>query len=527
MTVPPGEAQETETLARSAAPSASLQTLLELTTRLASELTSTPMAMIAVMDGERGWKISAKGMEPPEAALPSAVMAEGSAFTVADAREDLRFASYLPVTGESAVRAIAGVPLFTEDGLPLGFLCVMERQVRRFRPDELGILERVAAAAAKQFPLRNAQAARAPQPDAVAWKKAISSAALGVAILDREGRFVEVNPSCCRITGYGREEMAGRTIADLLPPGAQGVAGLAAEIALECDGVPEAGLIYPPAEFRIVRKDGTHADVRFSVGRFFQDAMSLRVVTMEDVTVLKREDAQLRSAERLDAVSRLAAGVAHGFNNLLTIITGYGQLLQDDLAGNRPAQDYLEEISRAAGAAALLTTKLLAFGWRRMGEVERLDLGALTRETAALARAELPARIQLITEPAAGQLPVLADRGYLAQALRELLANACEAMPQGGSIRIRTAKLELSGQSAPADGPSPGRYVLLQVEDEGEGMDPEAQKHLFEPFYSTKAVGRGTGLAMVYGAMRQCGGEVKVSSHPGRGTVVTLFLPLA
>jgi two-component system cell cycle sensor histidine kinase/response regulator CckA len=314
----------------------------------------------------------------------------------------------------------------------------------------------------------------------------------------------------------------GRDIAVLFPGGGQQAALLAHEIAQD-----DPQSMRAPVEGRILRQDGNYADVRFSVGRLLHAGTSLGVMTMEDVTAMKQAEAQLRNAEKLDAVSRLSAGVAHGFNNLLTIITGYGHLLQDSL-GSGNEQDYIDEISRAAGAGALLTAKLLAFGSRCVGEVEPLDIVSLAGETAAAVRAEMPAGLHVITEPAVAPLLVLADRNQLTRALRELLANAREAMPRGGRIRIRAANLETLGECAVQERDlRPGRYVFLKVEDEGEGMDPEAQKHLFEPFYSTKGVGRGTGLATVYGTVRQWGGGVKVISQGGRGTVVTLFLPAA
>jgi signal transduction histidine kinase len=230
----------------------------------------------------------------------------------------------------------------------------------------------------------------------------------------------------------------------------------------------------------------------------------------------------------MDAVSRLAGGAAHGFNNLLTIITGYSQLLRSGLSESDPLSMYVDEISAAADRAAALTGKLLAFSRRRLGEPERVDVNALVAETVDRMGPELPPEIEVSVDLAPGLAPVFADRRYLEQSIRDLVANSREAMPRGGRITIRTAGVSVAeAGTAEAPGLRPGPYVLLTVEDTGEGIDPETQKHLFEPFFTTKGVGKGTGLATAYGTVRQYGGDIRVSSRPGQGTSVAMYLPAA
>jgi hypothetical protein len=383
-------------------------------------------------------------------------------------------------------------------GRRLGALCVLAPEPNRFREEQLPILECLAAIAAERLEWRNAAA----QP----WGSAAASAALGLAILDAGGRVVEVNPCGCQIAGYGREELVGREFSFVFP-GGDPAACEEGRVTVACT---------------LQRRDGALEDVRCTTSRFLSpDGAQLRMVAFEDVTALRRLEEKLRNAAKLEAVSRLAGGAAHGFNNLLTIITGYGQLLRNSLAEDDPALTYVEEIARAADGAAALANKLLAFSRHRLGEAERLDLSAVARETVAAFRASVPRHLHLLSELAPEPLDVLADRAYLAQAIRDLLVNACEAMPAPGRITLRTSLGAASGELRP------GRYALLAVEDEGEGIDPETQKHLFEPFFSSKGLGRGTGLATAYGTLRQCGGDLRVERRPIRGTVATLFLPLA
>lgn len=241
----------------------------------------------------------------------------------------------------------------------------------------------------------------------------------------------------------------------------------------------------------------------------------------------RRAEHRARETMKMDAVSRLAGGAAHSLNNLLTIVTGYSQLLRDALHAEDPLHRYADEIYRAADRAAALTSKLLDFSRHRLGAPRLVEIDSLAQNVIRTADREIPAQISIATEFSAGSTAVLADWNAIEHAVRELVHNAAEAMPHGGQITVRTFNSKLDRQAAEMFGVAPGDFVVVEVEDSGPGMDPEARAHLFEPFFSTRGLGRGTGLASVYGIVKQCGGHVAVSSEAGHGTRVSVFLPVA
>ncbi|HVX66166.1 MAG TPA: ATP-binding protein [Bryobacteraceae bacterium] len=471
--------------------------VLDRLTRLSAELLDAPVAFLALLDEERTWIESGHGAGPEDIEGSLAALIGDQAFVVTDAAQDLRFRSAPPAAGGQVLPAIASVPVLDSGRRRLGALCVLAPEPNRFREEQLPILECLAAIAAERLEWRNAAAPT--------WGPAAEAAALGLAILDARGRIVEVNPCACRIAGYGREQLIDLEFPSLFPGGDPAAC--------------EEGRVTVACTLR--RRDGVLADVRCTTSRFISpQGGQFRMVAFEDVTVLRRLEEKLRSAASLEAVGRLAGGAAHGFNNLLTIITGYGQLLRSSLAEDDPALSYVDEIARAAEGAASLANKLLAFSRHRLGDPERLDLNAVARQVVASLRPQAPRHVHLLTDLSPEPLEVLADRGFLAQAVRDLLVNACEATVTPGRVTLRTSTGAASGELRP------GSYALLSVEDEGEGIDPETQKHLFEPFYSSKGVGRGTGLATAYGTLRQCGGDIRIEPGAVRGTVATLVLPL-
>jgi two-component system cell cycle sensor histidine kinase/response regulator CckA len=262
-------------------------------------------------------------------------------------------------------------------------------------------------------------------------------------------------------------------------------------------------------------------------------ARELRSVTMRRERV--RLEEQIRQSQKMEAVGRLAAGVAHDFNNLLTIVTGYSDLLlaQGNLSDLQ--RTGLEEIRRAADRGGALTNQLLSFSRRRPLETRRISLNDLLLRMERMLRRLIGEDINLITLPSASPDTVECDPGRLEQVILNLAVNARDAIAlekqrRGGTLTIETStvtvgKRPLSGHlSVP-----PGRYVSLSVTDTGIGMDEETRKHLFEPFFTTKAPGSGTGLglATAYGTVHQMGGAIGITSEPGHGTTVQMYLPLA
>jgi len=235
---------------------------------------------------------------------------------------------------------------------------------------------------------------------------------------------------------------------------------------------------------------------------------------------LDESAAQLRHSQKMEAVGHLAAGIAHDFNNLLMTISGHAELLQSRLGAPRRE---LEQVLSAAERAATLVRQLLAFGRKQRLQPRVLEVAPLVAELGALLCPLVGERVELTLAPGPARAAVLADRLQLEQVLVNLVVNARDAMPQGGRVSIETGETTVA-----AGGTLPGgRYVTIAVRDTGTGMTPEVQARLFEPYFTTKGVGKGSGLGLstVYGIVRQSGGEVTVTSEVGRGSCFTILLP--
>ena len=236
---------------------------------------------------------------------------------------------------------------------------------------------------------------------------------------------------------------------------------------------------------------------------------------------------QLRQAQKMEAIGRLAGGIAHDFNNLLTAIYGYADLLLEEFdPGDRRRAD-VEEIRKMAERAAALTRQLLAFSRQQMLKPQVLDLNTVIGNVTTMLARLVGTDVPVTFEPAEGLWPVRADRGQIEQVLLNLAGNARDAMPDGGSLVIRTANRLVSPGATTPSGLLPGSYVVISVADSGLGMPEHVRRQVFEPFFTTKALGQGTGLglATVYGIVKQSGGGVYVESEEGKGTTFTIYLP--
>ncbi|MBI4503645.1 MAG: response regulator [Gemmatimonadetes bacterium] len=245
---------------------------------------------------------------------------------------------------------------------------------------------------------------------------------------------------------------------------------------------------------------------------------------------LEQTHQQLRQAQKMEAVGQLAGGMAHDFNNLLTTVLGAAELVADELPSDSPLRADLEGIQKAARRGASLTGKLLAFSRRQRLEVRTLDLSTLLADFTELVRRLVPESIEMRMQLAPSGTTVRADAGAVEQILMNLVTNACDAMPEGGTLVIETARATLDQDLCARRGwGAPGPYVVLAVRDTGVGMDEGTRRRVFEPFFTTKPPGEGTGLglAMVYGLVKQQEGFVHLESQIGHGTTVTVYLPLA
>ena len=249
-----------------------------------------------------------------------------------------------------------------------------------------------------------------------------------------------------------------------------------------------------------------------------------------DVTERHELEARFRQAQKLESVGRLAAGVAHDFNNLLTVIQGNASLLLEQQAVPEPLRACLEGIDEATVRASKLTRQLLLFSRKQRLEPRILDLNELTSNLTRMLARLLGEDVKLEFSYETALPPVQADPGMIEQVIVNLVVNARDAMPGGGTLRIATAVIELAaGQTGMNPDAAPGTFVQLSVTDTGSGIPPEILPHIFEPFFTTKEIGKGTGLglATVYGIIKQHGGWVEVSSTPGLGAEFRIFLPAA
>ncbi len=345
----------------------------------------------------------------------------------------------------------------------------------------------------------------------------VEHAPVGIYRATRDGRFLTVNPALVRMLGYGwAEEVLRLDIAR----------DVYADPALRERLIRES---LPRAEVGWKRRDGTTVTVELTMHRIpTPDGREVYEGIVEDVTEQRSLENQFRQAQRLEAVGRLAGGVAHDFNNVLTAITGYSDLLLEDMGAGDAHRPDVEEIKAAAMRAAALTRQLLAFSRKQVMQPRVLDLNDVVRTLDKMLRRLIgeDIKLELALDPALGA--VRADPGQVEQVLLNLAVNSRDAMPDGGRLTIETANVDLD-EAYVRDhaGATPGRYVLVAVSDTGVGMDAETRSHIFEPFFTTKEMGKGTGLglATVYGIVKQSGGYVWVYSEPGRGATFKVYLP--
>ena len=332
--------------------------------------------------------------------------------------------------------------------------------------------------------------------------------------LDLDGRITAINRAGERITGYPREELLGRPVGDLL-----------------ADGADPWRTETPFQESAIRARDGRRIPVELA-SRLIADATGPRGVQgiARDVSDRRELEEQLRQAQKMEAVGQLAGGVAHDFNNLLTAIMGYGEVALAHAGSPSPngkLREAVEQIGLAADRASALTRQLLAFSRKQILQPEVVRLDALVAEVDPMLRRLIGEDVEIVTVYGPGLGRVKADPGQISQVVMNLVVNARDAMPNGGTLTIETSNADVDEAAARVTGGQPGRYVLLSVTDTGEGMDAEVKSRLFEPFFTTKEQGKGTGLglAMTYGIVKQSGGFVTVDSEPGQGASFRIYLP--
>ena len=354
--------------------------------------------------------------------------------------------------------------------------------------------------------------------------RAVEQSADTVVITDCQGVIEYVNPAFERLTGYSRDEAGGQT-PRILKSGEQGP-----EIYQEMWKTLLAGNVFRGILVNR-KKNGDLYYVEESICpiRNADGEITHFISNGRDLTERLRLEAQLLQAQKMDAIGRLAGGVAHDFNNLLTIITSYSELALDSIAHNSPLEVTIQEILQAARRAAELTRQLLAFSRKQPQALRVVELNSVVSNIAKTLPRLIGDDIEFTFSPGEGLGRVRIDPVQLEQVLMNLAANARDAMPQGGHLRIETSDVRLDDdyiQGKPAVIPK-GHYALITVSDDGHGIPAEDLPHIFEPFYTTKPSGKGTGLglATVYGIVKQNNGFIWVYGEPGSGTVFKIYLP--
>jgi two-component system, cell cycle sensor histidine kinase and response regulator CckA len=342
--------------------------------------------------------------------------------------------------------------------------------------------------------------------------------------VDPDGHVVTWNAGAQRIKGYSEKEILGQHLRRFFPP--EDVAR----------GRPDEELRDALLRGRLetegwrVRKDGTRLWANVVVTALYDQAgkhAGYAKVT-RDLTEQRRLEEQLRQAQKMEAIGRLAGGVAHDFNNVLSVVLSYSEMICDDVTLDEPLRADVDEIKRAALRATALTRQLLAFSRQQVLEAKVLNLKESIDGMVPMLRRLLGADIELTPLSASGLWNIMADPGQIEQIVMNLAVNARDAMPLGGKLTIETANVELDDEYASAHHDvRAGAYVMLGVSDTGTGMDAETQRRIFEPFFTTKEQGKGTGLglATVFGIVKQSGGHIWVYSEPGMGTTFKVYFP--
>jgi PAS domain S-box-containing protein len=367
---------------------------------------------------------------------------------------------------------------------------------------------------------RNEQALRRSE---ARYRSLVQSSVYGIYRSSLEGRFLDVNPALIAMLGYGSAEEV------LMLDPEKDVFAHFEEHSRLIEEFRRTGRL-DGIEVKWKRNDGKAITVRIS-GRAVSSAdepADVLEAIAEDVTDRRVLEDQFRQAQKMEAVGRLAGGVAHDFNNLLMVISGYAEVMLAALEPDHLLREKALAIQQASDRATTLTRQLLAFSRKQLLELKVVDVNAIVADMERLLRPLIGEDVEFVTRLSAEAAHTRADAGQLEQVLMNLVVNAKDAMPGGGTLTLETEKIVVD--ESHRRGPTfirPGEYLMLSVSDTGMGMSKETQSRIFEPFFTTKEKGKGTGLGLstVYGIVKQSGGYVMVQSDEGRGTTFQIYLP--
>jgi PAS domain S-box-containing protein len=361
------------------------------------------------------------------------------------------------------------------------------------------------------------------------YRRLFESTKDGIILVDAEsGRITDANPCAIDMLGTPRAELIGRRLWQTAALDDSGTAELAFQELREHESVR-----YNDVNLKNLHGDTSVVDVMANV--YSEAGRKVMQFNLRDVTMrkraeetMRRSEEQLQNSVKMDAIGRLAGGVAHDFNNMLTTILGYADLLMTRMEPDNPYRGDIEEIHKSGQRAAALTRQLLAFGRRQVAQPKVVELNSVVSDVDNMLRKLLGENVELkmVLTPDLGH--TRADGSQLQQVIVNLAMNARDAMPTGGKFRIETVNVDLDENRDNFYIPvRPGRYVMLAAADTGTGLTPDAREHLFEPFFTTKPKGMGTGLGLstVYGVVKQSGGTIAVDTEEGKGTTMRLYFP--
>jgi two-component system cell cycle sensor histidine kinase/response regulator CckA len=348
---------------------------------------------------------------------------------------------------------------------------------------------------------------------------------------DLEGNFTSLNGAGEAVTGYTEAEALTMNISQVVVP--EFLERAKRMITRKVEGSPPT--IY---ETQIIAKNGRRVPLEINTRLIVESGQPIGVQGIgRDISerlaaeeALRQSEEQLRQSQKLEAIGILAGGMAHDFNNMLTAINGYSDLILRKISEDDPIRKNVEEIRKAGERSAELTRQLLAFSRRQIMQPKVVDLNETIEETTSLLRRLIGEDITIEKNLSPDLWHIEADPGQLSQVLMNLSINSRDAMPGGGTLLIETSNVVLDKEYASRHmAVAPGRYVMLAVSDTGVGMDEQTTRRVFEPFFTTKSVGRGTGLGLstVYGIVKQSGGNIWVYSELGRGSTFKIYLPEA
>jgi signal transduction histidine kinase len=526
---------------------------------LAAQICQTPIALISLVDEDRQWFKAAFGLDLKETSREISfcdhALRQTGVFVVPDATLHPDFSNNPLVVREPRIRFYAGAPLVAPDGQPLGTLCVIDREARvltKAQERALSVLSRHVMA---QFELRRQAhatnrvnrallsllederiAETAVRKSEELNRGVLDSMLAQIAVLDRNGKIIAVNDAWRRFAaeriGDNPESLPRAHVGSIyLDIWRSSFDVLESEAMTVSEGL-QSLLRGERSSFTLEYSCRARDEKRW----FLLSATPLKTedggaaVSHLDITERLAMEEQLRQSHRLDAVGQLTGGVAHDFNNMLTVILGNAELLQEGLERDVAHRELAEMIVGAANSAAELTKRLLAFARKQALNPIAVDSNQLITDMYPLLRRTLAANLEFEMVAESDVWQALVDPAQLENAVLNLCINARDAMLGGGRLRIETKNVELDEDYAAGHvDVKSGQYVSITVTDTGCGIAPDVLRRVFEPFFTTKDKGKGTGLglAMVYGFIKQSDGHISIFSEPGQGTTVRMYLPRA